>query len=44
MQPRKSLPFGFARNLAQLRIVSVHLEKEQGRKRRVSVPHAGRLC
>ena len=38
------LPFDVARNLAQLRIGSAHLEIEQGRKRRVSVPRADRLC
>ena len=38
------LPFDVARNLAQLRIGSAHLEVEQGRKRRVSVPRADRLC
>jgi hypothetical protein len=38
------LPFHVARNLAQLRIGLAHLEVEQGRKRRVSVPRADRLC
>jgi sorting nexin-29 len=38
------LPFDIARNLAQLRVGSAHLEVEQGRKRRVSVPRAERLC
>jgi hypothetical protein len=38
------LPFDVARNLAQLRIGSAHLEVEQGRKRRVSVPRADHLC
>jgi len=38
------LPFDVARILAQLRVGSAHLEVEQGRKRRVSVPRADRLC
>ena len=38
------LSFDVARNLAQLRIGSAHLEVEQGRKRRESVPRADRLC
>lgn len=38
------LPFVVLRNLAQLRIGSAHLEIEQGRKSRVSVPRAGRIC
>ena len=38
------LPFDVARNLAQLRIGSAHLEVEQGRKRRVSIPRADRVC
>ena len=38
------LSFVVARNLAQLRIGSAHLEVEQGRKRRESVPRADRLC
>jgi hypothetical protein len=38
------LPFDVARNLAQLRVGSAHLEVEQGRKRRVSVPRVERLC
>jgi hypothetical protein len=44
--PHIKLCFSFdvARNLAQLRIGSTHLEVEQGRKRRVSVPRADRLC
>lgn len=38
------LSFVVARNLAQLRIGSAHLEVEQGRKRREPVPRADRLC
>jgi hypothetical protein len=38
------LPFDVARNLAQLRIGSAHLEVEQGRKSRNPVPRANRLC
>lgn len=38
------LPFVVARNLAQLRIGSAHLEVEQGRKSRLSTPRAARLC
>jgi hypothetical protein len=38
------LPFVVLRNLAQLRIGSAHLENEQGRKSRVSVPRPERVC
>ena len=38
------LPFVVLRNLAQLRVGSAHLEIEQGRKRRVSVPRPERVC
>jgi sorting nexin-29 len=38
------LPFAVLRNLAQLRIGCAHLEVEQGRKSRLAVPRAGRLC
>lgn len=38
------LPFVVLRNLAQLRIGSAHLEIEQGRKSRASVPRSQRLC
>jgi hypothetical protein len=38
------LSFNVAQNLAQLRIGSAHLEIEQGRKRRESVPREDRLC
>jgi sorting nexin-29 len=38
------LSFNVAQNLAQLRVGSAHLEIEQGRKRRESVPREDRLC
>lgn len=38
------LPFLVLRNLAQLRIGWAHLEVEQGRKCRVSIPRQERLC
>lgn len=38
------LPFVMLRNLAQIRIGAAHLEIEQGRKTRVSVPRPARLC
>jgi hypothetical protein len=41
---RLCLPFACLRDLAQLRIGCAHLEVEQGRKRRPTVPRQDRVC